>query len=259
MWFQMIIENVKIRWKKCVDGIYTAEGLENKTALWSKYHFIVRQEALRLHKRLPANVELDDLIQAGSMGFLSAIDSFDPKKGVALNAWISQRVKWALMDELRESDWVPRRVRSHSREIVSLIQQIEQEKGGEATEADIAERMGVSLKEFQQMLADNNSSQMYSIDELQENYSDSWESNDGENAQLNPLNEAIQENLIANIAEHIRMIPKREQQILQFYYQQDLNMKEIGLILGVTETRVSQLHSLAIKRLRSRMDRLRKE
>lgn len=163
------------------------------------------------------------------------------------------------MDELRESDWVPRRVRSHSREIVSLIQQIEQEKGGEATEADIAERMGVSLKEFQQMLADNNSSQMYSIDELQENYSDSWESNDGENAQLNPLNEAIQENLIANIAEHIRMIPKREQQILQFYYQQDLNMKEIGLILGVTETRVSQLHSLAIKRLRSRMDRLRKE
>lgn len=168
-------------------------------------------------------------------------------------------MKWALMDELRESDWVPRRVRSHSREIVSLIQQIEQEKGGEATEADIAERMGVSLKEFQQMLADNNSSQMYSIDELQENYSDSWESNDGENAQLNPLNEAIQENLIANIAEHIRMIPKREQQILQFYYQQDLNMKEIGLILGVTETRVSQLHSLAIKRLRSRMDRLRKE
>lgn len=167
-------------------------------------------------------------------------------------------MKWALMDELRESDWVPRRVRSHSREIVSLIQQIEQEKG-EATEADIAERMGVSLKEFQQMLADNNSSQMYSIDELQENYSDSWESNDGENAQLNPLNEAIQENLIANIAEHIRMIPRREQQILQFYYQQDLNMKEIGLILGVTETRVSQLHSLAIKRLRSRMDRLRKE
>ena len=142
---------------------------------------------------------------------------------------------------------------------MSLIHQIEQEKGGEATEADIAERMGVSLKEFQQMLADNNSSQMYSIDELQENYSDSWESNDGENAQLNPLNEAIQENLIANIAEHIRMIPRREQQILQFYYQQDLNMKEIGLILGVTETRVSQLHSLAIKRLRSRMDRLRKE
>lgn len=112
-----------------MDGIYTAEGLENKTALWSKYHFIVRQEALRLHKRLPANVELDDLIQAGSMGFLSAIDSFDPKKGVALNAWISQRVKWALMDELRESDWVPRRVRSHSREIGHLFSRSNRKRG----------------------------------------------------------------------------------------------------------------------------------
>ncbi|MCL0311449.1 sigma factor, partial [Escherichia coli] len=95
-------------------------------------------------KRLPASVELDDLIQAGSIGFLSAVDSFDPKKGVTLTAWITQRVKWALLDELRERDWVPRRVRTHTREIVAIIQQIEQEKGGEATEAEIAERMGVS-------------------------------------------------------------------------------------------------------------------
>lgn len=237
-----------------VDGIYTAEGLEDKTALWSKYHYLVRQEALRLQKRLPASVELDDLIQAGAMGFLSAIESFDPKKGVTLSAWITQRVRWSLLDELRERDWVPRRVRTHSREISVIIQQIEQEKGGEATESDIAERMGVSLREFHQMLADNNSSQMYSMDELQENFADVWENNGEDNAALNPINEAIQQNLMENIADHIRMIPEREQRILQLYYQQDLNMKEIGLVLGITETRVSQLHSLAIKRLRSRMD-----
>lgn len=237
-----------------VDGIYTAEGLEDKTALWSKYHYLVRQEALRLQKRLPASVELDDLIQAGAMGFLGAIESFDPKKGVTLSAWITQRVRWSLLDELRERDWVPRRVRTHSREISVIIQQVEQEKGGEATEADIAERMGVSLREFHQMLADNNSSQMYSMDELQENFADVWENNGDDNAALNPINEAIQQNLMENIADHIRMIPEREQRILQLYYQQDLNMKEIGLVLGITETRVSQLHSLAIKRLRSRMD-----
>lgn len=237
-----------------VDGIYTAEGLEDKTALWSKYHYLVRQEALRLQKRLPASVELDDLIQAGAMGFLSAIESFDPKKGVTLSAWITQRVRWSLLDELRERDWVPRRVRTHSREISVIIQKIEQEKGGEATESDIAERMGVSLREFHQMLADNNSSQMYSMDELQENFADVWENNGEDNAALNPINEAIQQNLMENIADHIRMIPEREQRILQLYYQQDLNMKEIGLVLGITETRVSQLHSLAIKRLRSRMD-----
>ncbi|WP_050860207.1 RNA polymerase sigma factor FliA [Enterobacter cloacae] len=237
-----------------MDGIYTAEGLEDKSVVWSKYHYLVRQEALRLHKRLPASVELDDLIQAGSLGFLSAIESFDPKKGVTLTAWIAQRVKWALLDELRENDWVPRRVRTHTREIVALIQQIEQEKGGEATEAEIAKRMGVSLQEFQQMLADNNSSQMYSVDELQENYADSWEMNDEENALLNPLNDAVKQNLIEKITEHIAFIPEREQVLLQLYYLQDLNMKEIGLVLGITETRVSQLHSLAVKRLRSRMD-----
>ncbi|RTP10382.1 RNA polymerase sigma factor FliA [Enterobacter cloacae] len=237
-----------------MDGIYTAEGLENKSVVWSKYHYLVRQEALRLHKRLPASVELDDLIQAGSIGFLSAVESFDPKKGVTLTAWISQRVKWALLDELRESDWVPRRVRTHTREIVALIQQIEQEKGGEATEAEIAERMGVSLQEFQQMLADNNASQMYSVDELQENYADSWETSDEENEQLNPLNDAVRQNLMERITEHIQVIPEREQVLLQLYYLQDLNMKEIGLILGITETRVSQLHSLAVKRLKSRME-----
>ncbi|HDR2783997.1 MULTISPECIES: RNA polymerase sigma factor FliA [Enterobacter] len=237
-----------------MDGIYTAEGLEDKSVVWSKYHYLVRQEAMRLHKRLPASVELDDLIQAGSIGFLSAVDSFDPKKGVTLTAWITQRVKWALLDELRESDWVPRRVRTHTREIVAIIQQIEQEKGGEATEAEIAERMGVSLQEFQQMLADNNASQMYSVDELQENYADSWETSDDENESLNPLNDTVRQNLIERITEHIQFIPEREQVLLQLYYLQDLNMKEIGLVLGITETRVSQLHSLAVKRLRSRME-----
>ncbi|TDN59457.1 RNA polymerase sigma factor FliA [Scandinavium goeteborgense] len=237
-----------------MDGIYTAEGLEDKSALWSKYHGLVRQEALRLQKRLPASVELDDLIQAGAMGFLGAIENFDPKKGVTLSAWITQRVRWSLLDELRERDWVPRRVRTHTREISTIIQQIEQETGRQPSESDIAERMGVSLKEFQQMLADNNCSQMYSMDELQENYADIWEANGDENAALNPLNDALQKNLIDNISQHIRVIPEREQIILQLYYQQDLNMKEIGLVLGITETRISQLHSLAIKRLRSRME-----
>ncbi|HBH7060443.1 TPA: RNA polymerase sigma factor FliA [Enterobacter cloacae] len=241
-----------------MDGIYTAEGLEDKSVVWSKYHYLVRQEALRLHKRLPASVELDDLIQAGSIGFLSAVESFDPKKGVTLSAWITQRVKWALLDELRESDWVPRRVRTHTREIVAIIQQIEQEKGGEATEAEIAERMGVSLQEFQQMLADNNASQMYSVDELQENYADSWETSDDENERLNPLNDTISQNLMERLTEHIQYIPEREQVLLQLYYLQDLNMKEIGLVLGITETRVSQLHSLAVKRLRSRMESVSK-
>lgn len=237
-----------------MDGIYTSGGIEDKTALWVKYKHIARQEALRLHKRLPASVELDDLIQAASLGFLSAIDSFDPKKGVTLSAYLSQKIRWSLMDELRERDWVPRRVRKDAREMTAMIQQIEQEKGGEATEADIAERMDVTVQELQQMLADTNSSQVYSLDELQEQFADAYERVDEEHELLNPLNQAMQDNLIGKIGAHISMIPEREQRILQLYYQQDLNMKEIGLVFGLTETRVSQLHSLAIKRIRARMD-----
>lgn len=237
-----------------MDCLYTADGLADKTALWSKYHYLVRQEALRLQKRLPASVELDDLIQAGAIGFLAAIDNFDPKKGVTLSAWIVQRVRWSLLDELRERDWVPRRVRTHTREISATIQKIEQEKGSAATEAEIAQRMGVTPEEFQGMLNDNNSSQICSIDELQEYYSDTWETVCEENDLLNPLYETMQKNLMSEIAAHIRMIPEREQRILQLYYQEEFNMKEISLVLGITETRVSQLHSLAVKRLRSRMD-----
>ena len=126
--------------------------------------------------------------------------------------------------------------------------------GNRISVADIAGRMGVSLKEFQQMLADNNNSQMYSVDELQENFADSWESCDDENESLNPVHHAVRQNLIEQITEHLQYIPEREQVLLQLYYLQDMNMKEIGLVFGITETRVSQLHSLALKRLRSRME-----
>lgn len=237
-----------------MDGLYTEVGLENKSALWSKYQYLVRQEVLRLQKRLPASVEFDDLIQAGAIGFIAAIDSFDVSKGVTLSAWVTQRVRWSLMDELRVRDWVPRRVRTQSREISHIIQKIEQEKGGCASEGDIAVRMGVPLQEFQQMLADNNNSQIYSMDELQENYDDLWECPDDEHKLLDPIHQSVKDDLIGRIVAHMKFIPEREQRILQFYYHYDLNMREIALILNITETRVSQLHSLAIKRLRSRLN-----
>lgn len=234
--------------------IYTDVGLNHKITLWHKYQSLVRQEVLRLQKRLPASIEFDDLIQAGAIGFISAVDSFDARKGVTLSTWITQRIRWALMDELRDRDWVPRRIRAHSREIAALISMLEQEKGRSTREMEIAERMGVPLCEFQQMRADTHNSQIFSIDELQESYDDLWEHPDDEHELLDPVYQLIKNNLALGIAEHIASIPQREQRIVQFYYQYDLNMREIALILNITETRVSQLHSLAIKRLRSRMN-----
>lgn len=237
-----------------MEGIYTSEGVVDKNGLWLKYRFWVRREALNLQVKLPACVELDDLIQAGAIGLLNAIDDYDPKKGIALNTYVTQRVRWALIDELRERDWVPRRVRSNSRRLSAVIQRLEQESGQTATEADVAREMGVSLSEYQAMLTETNNSMIYSLDELQEEYGDHFEQPESHHEALNPLNSTMLSRLTAQISDEIKNLPEREQTLLNLYYQQELNMKEVGYVLGITETRVSQLHSQAIKRLRARLD-----
>lgn len=237
-----------------VNGVYTPEGVVDKNELWAKYGFLVRLEALRLQARLPRNVELDDLIQAGAIGFLSAIDNYKPKKGVGLSSWITQKIRWALIDELRERDWVPRSVRRNARDISSTILRIEQESGRAATEAEVAIAMGISLCEYQQMLADTNSSQIYSLDELREEMAEDIEPFDAHHESLDPLHSLMLNNMVKKISREISALPEREQAVLSFYYQHELNMKEVGALLGITETRVSQLHSHAIKRLRARMD-----
>lgn len=237
-----------------MNGIYNPNGVVDKSELWLKYGSLVRHEALRLQVRLPASVDLDDLIQAGSIGFLGAIDDFDPTKGITLSNYITQRVRWALMDELRERDWVPRRVRSNAREIAAVIQRIEQHSGMAASEAEVAAEMGITIREYQQMLADTNSSQLYSLEELQEESADGFEQPGAQHEGLNPLNDLMMKKLLKHISHEIGALPEREQLLLSLYYQQDLNMKEVGVLLGITETRVSQLHSQAVKRLRARLD-----
>ncbi|KML24110.1 flagellar biosynthesis sigma factor [Leclercia adecarboxylata] len=237
-----------------MDGLYNSGGVVNKSELWNKYGYLVRHEALKMQVRLPATVELDDLIQAGVVGLLSAVDDFDPKKGVDLGAYIVKRIRWALGDELRERDWVPRRIRTSAREMTRVIQRLEQEKGGAVSEAEVAAGMGIPLQDYQQLLAETNISQLYSLDEIQEEYADSFERVESEHQKLDPLNKFMISSLTNKISQEIRQLPKREQMLLNLYYQQNLNMKEIGLLLDVTETRVSQLHSQAIKYLRSRLD-----
>lgn len=237
-----------------MDGLYTPGGVVDKNEVWARYSPLVRHEALRLQLRVPASVDLDDLIQAGAMGLLGAIDDFDPSKGIVLSKYITQRVRWALIDELRERDWVPRRVRSNAREISTVIQRLEQSLGRAATEAEVADAMNITLEQYQQMLADTNTSQIYSLDELQEESPEGIEQSNEQNTKLDPLNSLMMKKLLKQVSHEIGMLPEREQMLLNLYYQQELNMKEIGILLNVTETRVSQIHSQAIKRLRARLD-----
>lgn len=239
-----------------VDEIYTQDGILDKNLLWSKYQYLVRREALKLQVRLPSFIELDDLIQAGAIGFLNAIDQFDATKGITMGSFFSYRIRWALIDELRDRDWVPRRVRANSREIAVVIGRLEQEKGRGATESEIAESMGVSLQGYQQMLMESNTSQIYSLDELQGEVFDGFEGSHSDTGCVDPESNLMMQNLTHHVSEKIKLLPERDQQLLSLYYHEEMNMKEIATIFGITETRVSQLHSQAVKRLRSRLEYL---
>ena len=237
-----------------MDEIYTQDGILDKNLLWGKYQYLVRREALKLQVRLPAFIDLDDLIQAGAIGFLNAIDQFDASKGITMGSFFSYRIRWALIDELRERDWVPRRVRANNREIATVIGRLEQEKGRTATESEVADSMGISLQDYQQMLVESNTSQIYSLDELQEEVFDGFDGSHSDTKYIDPENKLLMQNLTHHVSQKIKQLPERDQLLLSLYYHKDMNMKEIATIFGVTETRISQLHSQAVKRLRSRLE-----
>lgn len=237
--------------------MYTQSGYvlnKNDIFLWKQYIPMIRHEALRLQVKLPSNVELDDLIQSGMIGFLSAIENFDINQGASFSTYARSRIRWSMLDELRERDWVPRSVRRNARDIASAIQRLEQKLGLSATEKQIADELGVSLLEYQKMLQETNCSQIFSLEDL-----GSYQENPGFKGiniledTKDPCQLLLINTLKMKIIQEIRNLPKREQILLNLYYQQELNLKEIGLVLGVGESRVSQLHSLAIKRLRARL------
>ncbi|TGC12178.1 RNA polymerase sigma factor FliA [Escherichia sp. E4385] len=236
-----------------VKGLYNLAVTYDKSDLWAQFGGLVRNEALKLQARLPVGVELDDLMQAGAIAVMNAIDQFDPSMGVKLKVFLAQRVRWAFIDELRESDWAPRRIRRKSREVSAAIARVEQRTGNAATEQDVAAELEVSLQDYQTILQETNSSLICSLDELMEDGAEGFELSEFQTDEANPLNDILRKNLMQKISEEIQHLPEREQFLLNLYYQQELNMKEIGLLLSVTETRVSQLHSQTIKRLRARL------
>ncbi|EMN5860672.1 RNA polymerase sigma factor FliA [Pluralibacter gergoviae] len=236
-------------------SLYTADGVMDKHSLWQRYIPLVRHEALRLQVRLPASVELDDLLQAGGIGLLSAVERYDALQGTAFTTYAVQRIRGAMLDELRSRDWAPRSVRRNAREVAQAIGQLEQELGRNATETEVAQRLGVSVEEYRQMLLDTNNSQLFSWDEFRDEHGDSIEPVTEAAQRENPLQQLLESSLRQRVIEAIQALPEREQLVLTLYYQEELNLKEIGAVLEVGESRVSQLHSQAIKRLRTKLGR----
>lgn len=227
--------------------MYNAQGKIRQRDLFDEHLPLVRRQALSLQVRLPASVELDDLIQAGMIGLLDAVNRFDAGQGASFATFASQRIRGAMLDELRSRDWVPRSVRRNARLLDETIRRLEQQLGRPPEDREIAAALDVSLEEFHHLLMDANGSQLVALDELPEEEGDSLSAG----AHATPLAELLEGRRRADLVKAIERLPEREKLLLTLYYQEDLNLKEIGAVLGVSESRVCQLHSQAVARLRA--------
>ena len=233
---------------------------ELRNMLIERYLHIVRFNAERIHAKLPTEVELDDLISAGMFGLIDAIEAFDLERGVKFETYCSPRIRGAILDELRSMDWVPRLVRNRSQKIQNATKELQSELGRVPSEREVAERIGVSPDEFKRIARDGNAVSMtslsrkaYSSDSTRdvseiEIIRDERASNPVKEIQKSDLKKLIQKGLTAT-----------ERLILVLYYYEEMTMKEIGVTLDLSESRVSQMHSAIVERLRFQLKQRDKE
>ncbi|MGA7179842.1 MAG: RNA polymerase sigma factor FliA [Thiobacillaceae bacterium] len=225
----------------------------SQESLIKQYSPLVKRIAYHLMVRLPASVEVDDLIQVGLIGLMDAIERFDGSQGAQFESYATQRIRGSMLDDLREADWLPRHIRQKSRQIESAICRLEQRLGRTPSEGEISREMGLPIDDYQSMLGDVKGNQLlYYEDFTDEDSSDFLERYLVDNVS-DPLSllhdEGFRQGLIAAIDD----LPEREKNLMGMYYEQDMNLKEIGAVMGVSESRVCQLHSQAVARLRAKM------
>ncbi|WP_220720981.1 RNA polymerase sigma factor FliA [Agarivorans litoreus] len=212
---------------------------------------LVKRIAHHLMARLPASVIVDDLIQSGMIGLIEAARNFDGSKGASFETYAGIRIRGSMLDEIRRGDWVPRSVHKNSRAISDAIAEVEREKNGDAKDAEVAAKLGVSLGEYHSMLSDVNCGRILGIDDL--GVSEDVISSE-ESRELNrPFEGFANQRFQQSLAECIKGLPEREALVLSLYYDEELNLKEIGEVLSVSESRVSQIHSQALARVKTRM------
>jgi RNA polymerase sigma factor for flagellar operon FliA len=220
-------------------------------ALVLRYAELVKRIAYHLVGRLPPSVEVDDLIQAGMIALLEAGRQYAPDRGASFETYAGIRVRGAMLDEVRRNNWAPRSVHRRMREVGDAIRRIEHEGGAPASPADVAGALGITLDEYHRILADTLSSRMFSFEQVTEEGQES--AYPVAEAEAGPESELVDERFRAALAETIDGMPEREKLVLALYYDEELNLKEIGQVLGVSESRVCQIHGHAVLRLRERM------
>lgn len=210
---------------------------------------IVRYLALRIASRLPASVEVDDLVHDGIVGLLDAVNKFDPKRNVRFRTYAESRVRGAILDGLRHRDWRPRSIRRGQRELDETMIRLSTRHGRAATDEEIASEMGLDMETYRALLKDLSSGPLLSLEDLAPGNDPSVTLE----ASL-PHGRLEKQQLVTALAEELTRLPERERRVMELYYHEGLNMKEVGAVLGVTESRVCQVHAQAAARLRAALE-----
>ena len=215
----------------------------------------VRYIARRIHERLPQHVPFDDLVHAGVLGLIDALHKYDRRKLVQFKSYAKHRIRGAILDSLRDMDWSPRDLRRKSRMLEEVHQRLGTELGRAANEQEIAEALHLSLDDLHHLLNELGGLEIGSMQ--QESFDDGKETDLAEslpaNPDDNPFQACLDGEMKALLAQAISELPEKERQVLALYYYEELTMKEVGAVLGVGESRVSQIHTMAVSRLRARM------
>jgi RNA polymerase sigma factor FliA len=233
--------------------MYTATGTLDKERHVADYAPLVKRIAHHMMAKLPASVQVDDLVQAGMIGLLDAISRYEDSLGAQFETYAAQRIRGAMLDELRRADWLPRNLRKKMRRIEAAVSALEQRLGCAPTETELAKELNVSLAEYQEILQDARGGQLIYYEDFRQDDDGHFLDRLCPDAGNSPLEALLDEDLRAALIEAIDDLPPREKLVMGMHYEQEMNLREIGEVLGVSESRVCQLHTQAIARVRSRL------
>jgi RNA polymerase sigma factor for flagellar operon FliA len=223
----------------------------DKTAIISQHTVLVKRIAYHLLARLPASVQVDDLIQSGMIGLLEASNNFDHSKGASFETFAGIRIRGAMLDEIRRGDWTPRSVHKNSRMVSEAIKVLESNLGRDVTDIEVAEKLDISLNDYHHILSEVSTGKIIGIEDLSVNEDSLSNMEDVNNN--DPYDNIEKIVFKKSLSECISTLPEREALVLSLYYDEELNLREIGQVLDVSESRVSQIHSQAMHRLKGRM------
>jgi RNA polymerase sigma factor for flagellar operon FliA len=231
--------------------MYTVKGKADKNQLLTDHMPLVKRLAHHMKAKLPPSVEVDDLIQAGMIGLLDAISRYEETHGAQFETYAVLRIRGAMLDELRNSDWLPRSMRQNMRKIEAAMSSLQQKLGHPPTESEVAKLLKLSLSEYQDMLGDGGGHQLVYYEDFHDNegndsFLDRYAVDDAD-----PLKSLLDGDFRQAVIDAIDALPPREKILMGLYYEEEMNLKEIGAVMGVSESRVSQLHTQAVARLRA--------